>query len=82
MTALMQATDPQSRWARALGLLAVAREAEHRMRHAEGEAERDRGAEDYATALDAMAVEMSLLAETGVLDGITEYLAIVYGRAD
>lgn len=80
MTAPLPATDPQARWGRALALLGQARDARQRMKYDPVPTERDRGTQDYVTAVDALVAELDHLGETGVLTTVTEYLAVVYGR--
>ena len=72
--------DPSARWQHALNLLAEARRAAPIMKHASHSQDRDRATQDYVTAVDALVAELGLMAETGLLEAMTDYLSVVYGR--
>jgi hypothetical protein len=74
------AMDPMARWGRAMAHLAEARRQEPLSRTAATLEARDQATEAYVTAAEALVAELGMLAATGILVEVDDFLQVIYGR--
>ncbi|MBW6495810.1 MAG: hypothetical protein K0B16_14855 [Burkholderiaceae bacterium] len=70
---------PVSQWQHAIDLLAEARRLAPLMKAREGSPMRDAATQAYVEAVDELVAVLGVMADTGALEPVSEYFAVVYG---
>lgn len=80
MQQIMQDQSPKARWLRAMNNLRAARMVKPLMNDLSiSRQQRDEAIAIYARALDALALDLGLMLETGALEEVADFLDITFG---
>jgi len=79
MREAMHHNGPIAQWRRANELLAEARRLAPLMRAREISPMRDAATQAYVEAVDELVAVLGVMADTGALEPVSEYFAVVYG---